>query len=299
VPLPVDKVLRGVAEAAGRLDAASGPAAARAIMTTDTRPKECAARVELPGGGVIHIGGMAKGAGMIHPNMATLLCTITTDAAVAPGALRAATRHAADHSFHCISIDGDTSTNDTLLVLANGMASSDWRSAVSDAEGSARSPITSLQSPDGQAFLEALTAVCQRLAQEIVRDGEGATRFVTITVRGAASDVEARMAAMTVAKSPLVKTALYGADPNWGRVLCALGYSGAQLNPDLVVLHFGGLKVLERGLPLDFDEQAAHSLLDVPEVRIDADLGLGPGSATVWTCDFSYDYVRINAEYRT
>ncbi len=284
VPLPVEKLLAGVETAAQNLSAAHGPAAARAIMTTDTRPKSCAVQVTLPNGPIV-IGGMAKGAGMIHPNMATLLCVVTTDAALSPAALDAALRFAADRSFHSISIDGDTSTNDTLLVLANGHAATPL--------------IDDIDSEAGQAFLEGLTAVCQHLAQAVVRDGEGATRFVTISVRGARDDAEAHRAAMSVARSPLVKTALFGADPNWGRVLCALGYSGVELDPDKVVLHFGGLKVLENGLPLDFDERAAHALLDAPDVLIEANLGLGNGSATVWTCDFSYEYVRVNAEYRT
>lgn len=284
VPLPVEKLLAGVETAAQNLSAAHGPAAARAIMTTDTRPKSCAVQVTLPNGPIV-IGGMAKGAGMIHPNMATLLCVVTTDAALSPAALDAALRFAADRSFHSISIDGDTSTNDTLLVLANGHAATPL--------------IDDIDSEAGQAFLEGLTAVCQHLAQAVVRDGEGATRFVTIRVRGARDDAEAHRAAMSVARSPLVKTALFGADPNWGRVLCALGYSGVELDPDKVVLHFGGLKVLENGLPLDFDERAAHALLDAPDVLIEANLGLGNGSATVWTCDFSYEYVRVNAEYRT
>jgi glutamate N-acetyltransferase/amino-acid N-acetyltransferase len=285
VPLPLEKVLLGIATAATALDATNGSAAARAIMTTDTRPKYAALSVALPSGTTICIGGMSKGAGMIHPNMATMLACVTTDAAVEPAVLDQALRYAADRSFHSISIDGDTSTNDTLLVLANG------------ASGAA--PIISLDTEDGQVFLAALTTLCQKLAQEIVRDGEGATRFVTITLRGARSDAEARQAALTIARSPLVKTALFGADPNWGRVLCALGYSGVELDPDKVVLQFGGLRVLENGLPLDFDEKAAHNLLNVPEVSIDADLGLGEGNATVWTCDFSYEYIKVNAEYRT
>ncbi|MBX0326688.1 bifunctional glutamate N-acetyltransferase/amino-acid acetyltransferase ArgJ [Oscillochloris sp. ZM17-4] len=285
VPMPVAKILGGIAAASGGLAAANGPAAARAIMTTDTRPKRCAARVDLPSGHTITIGGMTKGAGMIHPNMATLLATVTSDAAVSPACLDAALRAAAELSFNSISIDGDTSTNDTLLVMANGAA---------DAP-----PIEDLASPDGQAFLAGLTAVCQRLAQEVVRDGEGATRFVTITVRGAASQSDAKQAAMTIAKSPLVKTALYGADPNWGRVLCAMGYSGAEIDPDKVRLSFGGMPVLAGGLPLPFDEGAASDLLNVPEVTIDADLGLGEGLATVWTCDFGPEYITINAEYRT
>ncbi|MCS6888221.1 bifunctional glutamate N-acetyltransferase/amino-acid acetyltransferase ArgJ [Chloroflexus sp.] len=285
VPMPVEKITRGIAEAATRLSPDHGLAAARAIMTTDTRPKHCAVTVTLPDGSVITIGGMAKGAGMIHPNMATMLAVVTTDAAVPRAVLDAAMRQALEVSFNSISIDGDTSTNDTLLVMANG--------------ASGAPPITDLAAPAGAAFLAGLTAVCQHLAHAIVRDGEGATRFVTITVRGAVNNAEAKQAAMTIARSPLVKTALFGADPNWGRVLCAIGYSGATVDPNRVVLHFGGMRVLEGGLPLPFDEKAAHKLLDVPEITIDADLGLGDGQATVWTCDFSYDYVRINAEYRT
>jgi glutamate N-acetyltransferase/amino-acid N-acetyltransferase len=285
VPMPIAKITAGIAEAAARLAPGAGAAAARAIMTTDTRPKHCAARVELPGGATVTIGGMAKGAGMIHPNMATLLAVVTTDATIAPPLLDAALRRALDLSFNSISIDGDTSTNDTLLALANGAAEAP--------------AIDVPQGPAFAAFVAGLTAVCQQLAHAVVRDGEGATRFVTITVRGARSDADAKLAAMTIAKSPLVKTALYGADPNWGRVLCAIGYSGAEVDPDRVALLFGGMRVLEGGLPLPFDERAASDLLNVPEVSIDADLGLGAGEATVWTCDFSENYVKINAEYRT
>jgi glutamate N-acetyltransferase/amino-acid N-acetyltransferase len=286
VPMPIERIQVGIGVAAQQLSPAHGPAAAQAIMTTDTRPKHCAVRLTLPISGVtVTIGGMAKGAGMIHPNMATLLSVITTDAAVEPAALDEAVRRAAEVSFNSISIDGDTSTNDTLLVMANGVAGN--------------APIVGLTTADGQAFLEGLTAVCTALAQAVVRDGEGATRFVTIRVSGARSNADAKLAAMTIAKSPLVKTALFGADPNWGRVLCAIGYSGADIDPNRVLLHFGGMKVLEHGLPLPFDEAGAHAILDVPEVLIDAELGLGDGTATVWTCDFSYEYVRVNAEYRT
>jgi glutamate N-acetyltransferase/amino-acid N-acetyltransferase len=286
VPMPIERIQVGIGVAAQQLDPAHGPAAAQAIMTTDTRPKHCAVRLTLPVAGTeITIGGMAKGAGMIHPNMATLLSVITTDAAVEPAALDEAVRRAAELSFNSISIDGDTSTNDTLLVMANGVAGN--------------APIVGMSTADGQAFLEGLTAVCTALAQAVVRDGEGATRFVTIRVSGARSNADAKLAAMTIAKSPLVKTALFGADPNWGRVLCAIGYSGADIDPNRVLLHFGGMKVLEHGLPLPFDEAGAHALLDVPEVLIDAELGLSDGTATVWTCDFSYEYVRVNAEYRT
>ncbi len=285
LPLPVEKIVRGIGQAAQDLSTEGALAAARATMTTDIRPKQGAVRVALPGGDTCIIGGMAKGSGMIHPNMATMLSTITTDATLSPELLRAALRHAAERSFHCISVDGDTSTNDTLLGLANGQAS--------------LPPIASLDTPAGQAFLAGLTALCQYLAREVARDGEGATRFVTIQVRGAASDAEAHRAAMTVARSPLVKTAIFGADPNWGRIVCALGYSEATLDPARLLLSFGDMQVFANGVPLDFDEQAAHNLLSQPEVLIDADLGLGSGSATAWTCDFSYDYIKINAEYRS
>jgi glutamate N-acetyltransferase / amino-acid N-acetyltransferase len=285
VPMPMDRVLAGIPQAAAVLSSQGGAALARAIMTTDTRPKAAALRTGLPSGATLTLGGTAKGAGMIHPNMATLLSVVTTDAAIAQPALDAALRQAVDKSFNSISIDGDTSTNDTLLVLASGAAGNPT--------------IDDILSPDGQAFLAALTAICTRLAHEVVRDGEGATRFVTINISGAASPADARLAAVSIARSPLVKTALFGADPNWGRVLCAIGYSGAHVDPDRVVLHFGGMKVLEGGLPLDFDEQAASDLLDASEVTIDADLGLGEASATFYTCDFSYDYVKINASYRT
>ncbi len=287
VRLRVSRIVTGIATAATQLDRtpAAASLAARAIMTTDTYPKQYAVQVRLADGSSFTIGGMAKGSGMIHPNMATMLGVLTTDAAVAPEVLRAALRYVADHSFHCISVDGDTSTNDTLLALANGQAGGPQ--------------ITELDSPLGRALVQGLLAVAQPLARDVVRDGEGATRLVTIHVRGAADDAAAHQAAMTVATSALVKTALFGADPNWGRVVCALGYSNTPLDPQRLVLWFGGIKVFEHGVPLDFDERAAHQLLDQPEVVIDADLGLGPGTATVWTCDFSYQYVKINAEYRT
>ncbi len=285
--LRVDKMLTGIEAAAAQL--ASTPAAALlaagAIMTTDTFPKQAAVRVQLADGSSFVVGGMAKGSGMIHPNMATMLAVLTTDAAVSPEVLHAALRHVADRSFHCISVDGDTSTNDTLLALANGQAGNP--------------PITTLDSPAGKALLAGMLAVAQPLARAVVRDGEGATRLVTIHVRGATDDAAAHQAAMTVATSALVKTALYGADPNWGRVVCALGYSKTPLDPGKLVLWFGGIKVFAHGVPLDFDERSAHQLLDQPEVVIEADLGLGTGTATVWTCDFSYQYVKINAEYRT
>ncbi len=286
MPLVVDQIAPGIAHAAQHLhpEDHSIPAA-RAIMTTDTYPKHCAVQVALSGGKPVHIGGVAKGSGMIHPNMATMLCMLTTDAAVTSDALNAALHYAVNHSFHCISVDGDTSTNDTVLLLANGQA--------------ANAPIGDIVSPDGQAFLAGVLKVCQRLAQEVARDGEGASHLVTITVEGAHDNADAHRAAMAVARSPLVKTAIFGADPNWGRIVCALGYSGAALDPERLTLSFGSIPVFANGVPLPFDEQAAHALLEAPDILITAHLGVGSGAATVWTCDFSYDYVKINAEYRS
>lgn len=285
LPLAVGKIVDGIAQAMSQLAVDQGPAAASAIMTTDTRPKYCAVCVPLPDGGEVHIGGMAKGSGMIHPNMATMLGMVTTDATVPPAILATMLRDAADQSFHCISVDGDISTNDTLLALANGQAG--------------QPPIDSRTSPAGQALLAGLTTVCQYLAKEVVRDGEGATRLVTIHVRGAATDAEARQAAMVVARSPLVKTALFAADPNWGRIVCALGYSQVALDPGRLVLSLEGVTVFANGMPVAFDEQTVHRLLDAPTVQVEADLGMGRGTGFAWTCDLSYEYVRINAEYRT
>lgn len=284
-PLPIDKVRNGIQQASSVLDAEHGPAAARAIMTTDTRPKYCAIRVTMPDGQSFHIGGMVKGSGMIHPNMATMLCVITTDIRICDEWLHHTLRVVTRTSFHCISVDGDTSTNDTILALANG------QSSVS---------ITDIESPLWTAFYKGMEQICQWLAQEVVRDGEGATRFITINVRRAMNDRDAHTMAMAIARSPLVKTAFFAADPNWGRVVCALGNSGALIDTDNLVLSFNGVKVFEHGVPVDFDEQEVHALLDAPEIQVDVNLGgLGLCSATVWTSDFSYDYVKINAEYRT
>jgi glutamate N-acetyltransferase/amino-acid N-acetyltransferase len=283
-PLDMMKVAAGVQAAVDQLSADGGHTAARAIMTTDTRPKTAAVRLSL-GGRIVTIAGMAKGAGMIHPNLATMLCLIATDAAVTPPALDAALRRAVEQSFNCITVDGDTSTNDTVLLLANGLAGN---------------PLLEPTGPGFDAFCQALTAIAVNLARQIVRDGEGATRFVTIQVRGAASDADARQAAMAVARSNLVKTALFGMDPNWGRVLAAVGYSAARtVDPDRLGLWFGDLALVRDGQPLPADEARARAILEQPEVEITVDLGVGDRSATVWTCDLSYDYVRINAAYRT
>ena len=286
VPLPMTRVAAGVAALAPLLSAGGGLAAAEAIMTTDTRPKRAAVVVDLPDGQVT-IGGMAKGAGMIHPDMATLLGVLTTDAVVAPGVLDSSLREAVAASFNAISIDGDTSTNDSIILFANGAVGV----AVADDESRAR-------------FAAALTDLCVQLAQMIVRDGEGATRFVTLVVSGAASTVDARRVADTIATSPLVKTAFAGGDPNWGRIMMAAGRSGAALDPArlaLSVIATGAppLQLVRGGTPTGYAEADAAAVFAQPEFTVHLDLGLGDGAATLWTTDLSHEYVSINADYRT
>jgi glutamate N-acetyltransferase/amino-acid N-acetyltransferase len=254
--------------------------ASRAIMTTDTRPKVAQREVALSGGAV-RIGGIAKGAGMIHPNMATLLAFVTTDAQVDSAALRPMLRSAADDSFNAISVDGDTSTNDTLLGLANGASG------------------VRVGTLDGPAFLDALTAVCLELARAIVADGEGASKVFEIHVTGAASESDARLAARTVTNSNLVKTAIHGADPNWGRILAAAGRSGAKVDAGKASVRIGGVAVFEKGAPSPFDAGAVRTVFERPDIAIDLDLGLGEGTARAWGTDLSEEYVRINADYTT
>jgi glutamate N-acetyltransferase/amino-acid N-acetyltransferase len=292
--LPMDKVAAGIQQAAGELSPDGWDAAAHAIMTTDTRPKT--AFREIDG---VRIFGMCKGAGMIHPNMATMLSVIVTDAVIEPALLAELLSQAVDVSFNCISIDGDMSTNDTVLVLANG--ASGWKL---DAPLRGR----------GSSKPSALTSLCTDLAQQIVRDGEGATKFITIRVEGAASAADARAAAKSVANSPLVKTAFYGGDANWGRILAAVGYSGATVDPgkaDLWITagtgdgdtetrgHGDALQLVRAGQPLSYSEEAASAIFAGPEITVAIKLGLGDGQATVWTCDLSHDYVSINGHYRT
>jgi glutamate N-acetyltransferase / amino-acid N-acetyltransferase len=281
--LPMDAIKSGIGEACGRLSPDSGEAAARAIMTTDTVPKT--AQTELTVGGVsVRVGGMCKGSGMIHPNMATMLAYITTDAAVEPGLLGNLVRSIADRSFNQVTVDGDSSTNDSFLILANGAAGNE--------------PIRS-GSSDAAELHEAIAAVSRELARSIARDGEGATKLITVRVLDAASDADARMAARTVASSSLVKTAVHGGDPNWGRIVCALGYSGAELALDHLHLSIGGLVVFERGAGVDVDLAAVRQSFEQPEIEIVATLGLGAGNAEAWGCDLSEEYVRINADYTT
>ncbi|HET7226735.1 MAG TPA: bifunctional glutamate N-acetyltransferase/amino-acid acetyltransferase ArgJ [Candidatus Eisenbacteria bacterium] len=283
VPLDMDKIARGIAALAGPDASHDAASAAAAITTTDTCSKIAAEDVRLPAG-VVELRGFAKGAGMIHPDMATMLAVITTDVAAPPAALDRALRAAADASFHAITVDGDTSTNDTVLLLASGA------SGVTLDQGSTA------------AFGAALERVCVALAKQIARDGEGATRLIEIAVSGAANAGQARRVGRTIAGSALVRTAIHGGDPNWGRILAAAGRSGEPIDPARVGLWFGdgdALQLLERGMPLPFDRAAAAALLRGDPVRVRIDLGLGDAAAVGWTCDLSADYVRINADYTT
>ena len=271
-----------IAPAIGRIRLAESgwDDASRAIMTTDTKPKVAQREVTLSGGPV-RIGGIAKGAGMIHPNMATLLAFVTTDAHIDGDALRPMLRAAADDSFNAISVDGDTSTNDTLLVLANGASG------------------VRVGTLDGPAFLDALAAVCLDLARGIVADGEGVTKVFEVRVAGAASDGDARIAARTVTTSNLVKTAIHGADPNWGRILAAAGRSGAKVDAAKASVRIGGIAVYDKGVPCAFDASAVRAVFEKPEIAIAVDLGLGDATARAWGTDLSAEYVRINADYTT
>ena len=284
--LPMDKILAGATAAAKQLSPSvdAGHAAARAIMTTDTRPKEAAVKVVASEGEFI-ISGMAKGAGMIHPNMATLLSLITSNVRIAPELAQEALGEVVERSFNMISVDGDTSTNDTLLLMANGQAN--------------MPTITSLESADYCHFVQGLSQVAIGLAQGLVHDGEGATRFIEITVSGARTRAEAKQVAMSVGKSSLVKTAIYGQDANWGRIVCAVGYSGVAIEPDCVRVWLGDLELVRKGAPYDVNEERASEILAQPDIDIRIDLGQGDAQATIWTCDLSHEYVNINAHYRT
>ncbi len=281
--LPMDAIKPGIAEACGNLSPDAGEAAARAIMTTDTVPKTASLELELAGA-TVRVGGMCKGSGMIHPNMATMLAYITTDAAVEPGLMASLVRGVADRSFNQVTVDGDSSTNDSFLVLANGAAGNE--------------PICA-GTGEAERLEAALMQVAQELARAIARDGEGATRLITVRVLDAVSDADAREAARAVASSSLVKTAVHGGDPNWGRIVCALGYSGAELALDRLYLTVGGLVVFERGAGVDVDLGAVRRAFEQPEIEITATLGLGEGRAEAWGCDLSEEYVRINADYTT
>ena len=281
VALPMPKVTAGIAQAVPVLARGNGSAVAQAIMTTDPFPKECAVTVETARGRFT-VGGTAKGSGMIEPNMATMLGFLTTDADVPPALLRRALAESARDTFNAITVDGDTSTNDCVVAMASGASGIDI-----DEESYA-------------ALLAGMVAVSRELAIGIVRGGEGATKLVTVNVRDARSIADARRVAKTIANSPLVKTAIHGADPNWGRIVAAAGRAGVDFDINRVTVRVGGVLLFENGLPHDDAAPKAEAHLREAEIQLDVDLGTG-GSAdtTVWTCDLSAEYVRINGEYRT
>jgi glutamate N-acetyltransferase / amino-acid N-acetyltransferase len=281
VQLPMDKIQSGIPQI--KLSVAGGKDLTHAIMTTDTKPKAIAYKVSL-GDISFTIGGVAKGAGMIHPNMATMLCFITTDAAVGTPFLKASLKKAVSASFNMVSVDGDTSTNDTALVMASGLAGNKTITSSNELAG---------------AFQEAILKVCVFLAKCIARDGEGATRMIEIQVNGAKTLRDARLAARTISNSPLVKTAVHGCDPNWGRIIAAAGRSGCALIPEKSDVYIDKTCLFKSGMPLPFDKKAVARLLDKSEVNIRVDLNLGEGQATAWGCDLSEEYVVVNAEYTT
>ena len=281
VKLPMEKVGRGIHEAVRSLSPDGGPSAARAIMTTDPFPKEAAFEVHA-GAGTFRVGGIAKGSGMIEPLMATMLAFITTDAAVAPELLQRALETVCDETFNAITVDGECSTNDCVAVLANGASG------------------VTLTDADLTELVDALRQVCEPLAIGIVRGGEGATKLITVRVVGAQSNGEARRTARAIANSPLVKTAIHGGDPNWGRLVAVMGRSGSAFSLDSAAVRIGPVQLFAGGTPHDERAPQAAEYLKRDEIEIEVDLGTGgDGTSRMWTCDLSAEYVRINAEYRT
>lgn len=284
VRLDMTKVESGIRAATAELSRKSGWTVAEAMMTTDTRPKRASKRIKL-NDKTVTIAGVAKGSGMIHPNMATLLSFVTTDAAISKTVLNVALKRAVNQSFNRVSVDGDTSTNDTLIALANGAAENEVIVKASD--------------PNFETFTNALTGVCRDLAIQVARDGEGARKLITIHVRHAPNENAAQRLAETVATSPLVKTAIAGADANWGRILAAAGRSGAKFDVSKVEIKIGNLVMARNGRGLQFSEERALEILNRDEVTITIDLHQGEAEVTEWTCDMTEDYIRINADYRS
>ncbi|MDW7672367.1 MAG: bifunctional glutamate N-acetyltransferase/amino-acid acetyltransferase ArgJ [Bacillota bacterium] len=288
LPLSMEKILAGIPAAVSALTREGGASAAEGIMTTDTRRKTIAVTTIIDGK-TVTIGGMAKGSGMINPNMATMLGFVTTDAVVEPNFLQEAFKEVVADTYNMITVDGDTSTNDTVMVLAGGKAGNQ--------------PINE-KHPEKEAFLEALFEVNKALAVSIVEDGEGATKLIEAVTEGFATKEDARMAAKAVLNSNLVKTAIFGEDGNWGRIICSLGYSGAAFSLDQVALELGNskgqrVKVLQEGLPLDYDEANVAEVLKDTHIMIHITAGAGEAAARGWGCDLSYDYVKINGSYRS
>ena len=284
--LPNDRIEAALGAVLADLDDSHWAAAAEAIMTTDTLPKAASMQVQI-GGKTVTVTGISKGAGMIRPNMATMLGFVATDAVLAPGLLDTLVREAADQSFNRISIDGDTSTNDSFILIATQQAG--------------HAPIERLDSTEGAALRDAVIAVSTRLAQAIVRDGEGATKFITVQIDGGVTEAECRLAAYAIAHSPLVKTAFFASDPNLGRILAAVGYAGiADLDQTLIDLHLDDVHVVRQGgRHPDYREEDGQRVMKQSEITVRVNLNRGAASTTVWTCDLSIDYVKINADYRS
>lgn len=280
--LPMEAMQKGITDIIPRLCARGGNDAAQAIMTTDTRQKSFAVKISLSKGDV-HIGAIAKGSGMIMPNMATMLCFLTTDAAIAREDLQRGLTETVNGSFNKITVDGDTSTNDMVTLLANGA------SGITIQRNTA----------DYDAFMHGLIAICQAAAKAIIVDGEGATKLVTVHIKGARTSEEADAVGKSVANSPLVKTAIHGEDANWGRIICAAGYSGADIDPEKISIFFDDLPILEQGFHIALDEEKAKVILSKDQLTLTINLGMGDQTATWWTCDLSAEYIRINAAYRT
>ena len=283
VNLPMDKMELGIKNAAAELSTEGSVNAGNAIITTDTYSKACATEFELDGK-EIRIGAIAKGSGMIQPNMATMLCFITTDLSIDRKLLQDALSEITEVTFNMVTVDSDTSTNDMVIILANGEAGN--------------KKITEKNS-DYEKFYSVLKTMCTELAKKIASDGEGATKFLTINVHGAETFADAKKIGMTVANSPLVKTAFFGEDPNWGRTICAVGYSGVKFSPEKTIIKFGGIPVYAHSVGAKFDADALKKVMAEHDIVVDIELGLGDVDATVWTCDFSYGYVKINGEYHT
>ena len=279
VPLPIDKIEAGIPRIVAALSEDGGATAAEAIMTTDTVPKSCAVEVELESGRAV-VGAMAKGAAMIAPNMATMLSVVTTDAAVPSGQLQELLSQAIQRTFNCITVDGDMSTSDTVILMANGDGAE-------------------LGEGDCARLYEGIEYACRQMAQAIARDAEGSSKLITIAVRGAATEAEARQVGIAVANSSLVKTAAFGNDPNWGRILCAMGYAGVEFNPERARVSLCGTGIYGNGAGLDFDGDKLSAAMQAEEIAIDIDLAMGQATAEIFTCDLTYEYVRLNAEYTT
>lgn len=283
VQLPMDTITAGIPKVAAELSPTGSADASAAILTTDTKSKTATATFTV-GGKEVHIGGIAKGSGMIRPNMATMLCYITTDLAITPALLQKALSAAVNLSFNMISVDGDMSTNDMCIVLANGLAGND---------------IIDTENEDFETVKEVLKNITIELAKQIAADGEGAGKFITINIHNAVDFNDAKTVGMAVANSPLVKTAFFGEDPNWGRIICAVGYSGANMVPEKTTLSIGGIPIFTKGMGTDYDEAALRAIMAEHDIVVDIDLNQGAESATVWTCDLTYGYVKINGEYHT